>query len=252
MESLNSSTGKNLAIGVVVGLLVIGVAVLFIRYNDTRPLVQGFADMVRKYTPTPAKPTIVHPKTENFVAANGVGLYACSQESAEGAELFSIFMKHDGSADAKQDLRNLRNLLAKLSCMKRDLLSPSGIISAENELRFTTQSDIQPLADTTSRCLSKQIPERDLNIQFEKWQAYGLDLIRRLCTDYNIEESQVVEAERLFGNMYADVYVVAKSKCLGVESIAPKSSRLDPKGITPNDVKNLGVFDGFSSEAKNQ
>jgi hypothetical protein len=252
MESSNSSTGKNLAIGAVIGLLVVGIAILFIRYNDTRPLIQGFADIIRKYTPHPAKPAIPHPKTENFVAANGVGLYACSQESAEGAQLFSIFMKQGGDVDSKQDLRNLRNLLAKLSCMKRDLLSPSGLISASNELRFTTQSDIQPLADTTSRCLSKQIPERDLDIQFEKWQAYGIDLIRRLCTDYKIEENQVIEAERLFVNMYADVYVVAKSKCLSVESIAPKPSRLDPKGVTPNDVKNLSTFDGYTSESKNR
>ena len=193
MESESKSLPwKLILIGVALTLLVIGCTLLIIQHRESRPLIQGFQ------------------------ATNGVSAVPCGQDSAEAEALYASFSGRDLSRteDGKKDLDDLRNLLAKFACMKRDLLSPSGLISAEKELRFCTYSDIQPSAETTARCLSKQIPERDLDIQFEKWKIYGLDLIKRLCTSANLTEQEVRQADKKFIDLFNDVYQISVVKCL--------------------------------------
>jgi len=213
-------------IGIAATLLVIGATLLIIQNRQTRPLVQGFK------------------------ATNGVSAVPCGQDSAEAEALYALFNGRDLSKteDGKKDLNDLRNLLAKFSCMKRDLLSPSGLISAENELRFCTYSDIQPSAETTARCLSKQIPERDLDIQFEKWKLYGIDLIRRLCTSANLTEQEVQIADNHFINLFNDVYQISVVKCLTGKSIEEDPSRHDPAKYMAPELKNLQPYEGYKSK----
>ena len=230
----DSMTWRNILAGVGLSLFVIIISTLFINYSNTRPIQSGFANFI--------------PTSEGFNAVNGVGNIPCGQDLADGEALYSRFVGRDLSAteDGKKDLEDLRVLLAKLACMKRDLLSPSGTISAEKELRFCTYSDIQPTAETTSRCLSKQIPERDLEIQFEKWSLYGTDLLKRLCTDTRMEEEEVVSAEGLFNNIMTDVYSIAKIKCLTgvpVDNCSPR----DPAKYASPETKNLREYDGYKS-----
>lgn len=227
---------KSLLLGVAMTLLVIGMSMLFIKYYQTRPLAQGFANYKEK-------------NEEGFAAVNGVSLVPCGRDLGDGEKLFSLFVGRDlsNTEDGKKDLDNLRNLLAKLACMKRDLLSPSGLISAEKELQFCTYSDIQPSQETTSRCLSKQIPERDLEIQFEKWRQYGTDLIYRLCTAAKLSEQEVVQAERLFDSAHKDVFEISKVKCLTGKPIGAEPGPHEPGKYMPNDIKNLSEYEGYKS-----
>lgn len=231
----DSLSWRNILAGVGLSLFVIFISTLYINYANTRPLQSGFANF---------KPTI----NEGFNAVNGVGNIPCGQDLADGEALYSKFVGRDLSTteDGKKDLEDLRVLLAKLACMKRDLLSPSGTISAEKELKFCTYSDIQPSAETTSRCLSKQIPERDLEIQFEKWNLYGNDLLKRLCTDTSMEEQEVISAEGLFNNIMSDVHSIAKIKCLTGPPVDDCSPR-DPAKYASPESKNLSEYDGYKS-----
>ena len=123
MDALDTSEvpWKAIAAGIALAVLVILTAFLIIRFRTTRPLVQGFVQ-------------------EGFVATNGVGAFPCSQESSEAAQLYAMFKNRDLShtEDGKEDLRHLKNLLSKICCMRRDLMSPSGLITAVNEVRFDT------------------------------------------------------------------------------------------------------------------
>jgi len=231
----DSMSWSNILAGVGLSLFVIFISMIYINYSNTRPLQSGFANF---------KPTI----NEGFNAVNGVGNIPCGQDLADGEALYSRFVGRDLSVteDGTKDLEDLRVLLAKLACMKRDLLSPSGTISAEKELKFCTYSDIQPSAETTSRCLSKQIPERDLEIQFEKWSLYGTDLLKRLCTDTSMEEQEVVSAEGLFNNIMTDVHSIAKIKCLTGAPVDDCSPR-DPAKYASPETKNLREYDGYKS-----
>ena len=217
---------KSILIGIVLTLLVIGCTLLIIHYRNSRPLV-----------------------IQGFKATNGVGAVPCGQDLAEAETLYALFSGRQlNTEDGKKDLNDLRNLLAKFACMKRDLLSPSGLITAEKELRFCTYSDIQPSAETTARCLSKQIPERDLDIQFEKWKLYGLDLIRRLCTSANLTEQEVQVADQQFITLFNDVYQVSVVKCLTGKSIEKDPSRHDPAKYMAPELKNLQPYEGYKSQ----
>lgn len=216
---------KLILIGVVLTLLVIGSTLLIIQYRNSRPLIQGFK------------------------ATNGVSAVPCGQDSVEAESLYAAFSElRLTTEDGKKDLNDLRNLLARFACMKRDLLSPSGLISAEKELRFCTYSDIQPSAETTARCLSKQIPERDLDIQFEKWKLYGHDLIRRLCTSANLTEQEVQVIDKKFIDLYNDVYQISVVKCLTGKSIEQDPSRHDPAKYMAPELKNLQPYEGYKSQ----
>ena len=231
----SSITWRSVLAGVGLSLLVIFISSIFIKYYNTRPLQSGFADFVPKVA-------------EEFNAVNGVSNIPCGHDLADGEKLFSMFLGRDLSTteDGKKDLEDLRVLLAKLACMKRDLLSPSGTISAEKELKFCTYSDIQPSAETTSRCLSKQIPERDLDIQIEKWNLYGKDLIKRLCTDTSMSEEEVLSAEKIFDSIMSDVYDIAKIKCLTGVPVNDCGPR-DPAKYASPETKNLREYDGYKS-----
>jgi len=230
----SSISWKSVFIGAALSLMVIGISLFFIKYSGTRPIASGFVGTV--------------PTNEGFTATNGVSNVPCGHDLADGEALYSMFLGRDmgRTEDGKKDIDDMRNLLAKLACMKRDLLSPSGTISAEKELAFCTYSDIQSTSETTARCLSKQIPERDLEIQFEKWNRYGLDLIKRLCTDTNMNESEVVSAEKLFGSVIEDVNSIAKMKCLTGVPVDDESPR-DPAKYASPETKNLQPYEGYKS-----
>ena len=236
MEGSSSSMDwTSILAGVGLSLFVIVLATLFIKYSNTRPLQTGFMNY--------------NSGKEGFAAVNGVSNIPCGHDLADGEALYSMFIGRDLSSteDGKKDLADLRNLLAKLACMKRDLLSPSGTLSAEKELQFCTYSDIQPSTETTSRCLSKQIPERDLEIQFEKWSIYGVDLLKRLCTDTKMEEGEVVSTENRLTNIISDVYSIAKVKCLTGPPIENDCSPRDPAKYASPETKNLSAYSGYKS-----
>jgi hypothetical protein len=186
--------------------------------------------------------------TEGFYggARTGTSNLTCGRVSSEAEQLYSIFLDKGvkGFEDGKDDLRELNNLLSKLCCFKKDLMTSVQTITAVRGLEFNTQQDIQPIGDLTGRCFSKSIPERDLNLQIIKWRNSGSTLIHRLCTTSGLSEGQVRKAEKLFGALINDIEGVSSAKCI---SSLPKEQkgRFDPEPSTTPDLVGLRNYDGL-------
>lgn len=181
-------------VGFIVAAIIAAVVYLVVGRAETRPIKQGFYGG----------------------AVTGTSSFPCSRMSSEADQLYSIFAAKFLSVgeDGQINLRDLKDILSKMCCLKQDLMSPAQTITAVKELGFATHQDIQPVADLTGRCFSKTIPERDLSVQFIKWRDTAMDLIRRLCTAAQMTEAEVAKTEKLFTNAWKDVYNVAQTNCL--------------------------------------
>lgn len=177
---------------------------------------------------------------------NGTSSFACSRMSSEAEELVSMFASRQLNVgeEGQMDLHDLKAVLSKMLCMKRDLMSPQHTITAVKELGFATHMDIQPVADLTARCFSKTIPERDLDIQYQKWRDFGLKMVKRLCTAGQLSEEEVQKAEELFLTAWKDAYDVSTVQCLKTITDEKVSER-DVKPHTPEEIKDLREYDGY-------
>jgi hypothetical protein len=140
----------------------------------------------------------------------GSGHPDCLRTLQGSAEVMSMVMAAAGNADYNE----LQIILSKLACLKKDLMSPSGIVEATRYQPYMTSHDREPVAEVTAQCLSQTIPSRDLDIIFLTWKNRGKNLLRRLCTEANLKEDQVKKAEAIFEQSWADVYDVARGRCL--------------------------------------
>jgi len=217
-------------VGVVVAILIVIVSFYIMGRANTRPIRQGFK--------------------EQFYggAVSGTSDLPCGRVSSEAEQLYALFSSKQFVAgeEGPTDLHDLRNLLSKLTCFKRDLMSPAQTITAVKELGFATHMDIQPVADLTGRCFSKILPERDLTIQISKWNDFGMDMIRRLCTAQNLSEGERQSAERLLTVLINDVQGVALNVCIPPPPKDPSAGgRLDPAANTPTELVSLRPYDGL-------
>ena len=186
-------------------------------------------------------------------AAEGTGAPFCSASSAEASELYAMFDKSNlGPNDTvtHDDFREFKQLLGKLCCLKKDLLSPSGIVYDTKLLDYATTSDMEPVQETAARCLTKTIPQRDLDLAFDKWNKRGTDLLLHLCTGAGLTEGQVLKAEQLWNALWKDVYDVANTQCIGrpgsfMSGQEPKSDR-DPKPFSTLSLIGEGPYKSFS------
>ena len=215
---------------VIVGVIVAAIVGLIVHFvilkAGTRPIMQGFYGG----------------------AISGSSTFPCSRMSSEAEELLSMFTGRSLAIgeEGTVDIISLRELLSKMCCMKQDLMSPMQTLTAAKELGFATHTDIQPIADLTTRCFAKTIPERDLSIQFAKWRDFADAMIHRLCTASNMNEREVQKAEALFKTVWADIYDVAKTQCLvGPPDGMYQRNPHDPEAKTPEDLVNLREYDGY-------
>ena len=212
-------------LGIVVCIIVVWILYQVISRADTRPVSESFLSM-------PVK------------GASGV---PCGQMSSESEELYSMFSsaKLNNMNDTDLDLRNLKDLLGKLCCLKRDLMSPLQSVSSSRELQFATHMDIQPVADLTASCFAKTIPERDLSIQFDKWKDFGIKTIHRLSVAASFTETQVQNAESLFKAAWQDAYNVAQESCIGsIPKGVFTTGPHDPAPMSPESIADLRPYDG--------
>lgn len=129
-------------------------------------------------------------------------------------------------------------------------MSPSGIVEATRYPDYATTSDIEPVQETTARCLAKTIPPRDLDLTFDKWNKRGTELLLHLCTATNLTEEEVKKAETTFTKLWRDVYDVAQSQCLNSQAtsiIAGQNQPRDPAPFSPLALMDDGPFKGFST-----
>jgi len=221
-----------IAIGIGFAVIATFVALYIFGRADTRPIRQNFK------------------VGEGFYggAVNGNSQLPCGRVSSEAEQLYFIFSSRSlpVGEESSNDLHDLKNLLSKITCFKRDLMSPAQTITAVKELGFATHMDIQPVADLTARCFSRILPERDLDIQITKWSDFGLDMIRRLCTAGNLKEEERQKAESLLHTIIVDIDSISKGVCIPPAPKDPSAGgRLEPKANTPEDLVNLRPYDGL-------
>jgi hypothetical protein len=179
--------------------------------------------------------------------ARGGGVPDCLTDSQEAAELYTIFSSKESSAEeGPDDFRELTLLLSKTNCLKKDLLSPSGIVEATRYQPYSTAHDVEPVAETAARCMAKTIPPRDLDITLDKWNRRGKELVRRLCTSYNLSDSEVKKATHLFNVVIEDISDIAKSQCLkGEVQIAGTAGPRDVSPYEPPELSELREYKGY-------
>jgi len=178
------------------------------------------------------------PMDEGFYggAARGTGIPDCLRTLPEASQLLDMVSGRVSGypSDGSDDFRELTLILSKLACLKKDLLSPSGIVEATRGQAFESAHDRVAVAELCGMCLNHTVAPRDLDISFSTWRDRAKVLMRKLCTHANLSESDVVSAEKLFTALFDDVYHISTSKCLKDVS---KQNGGDVSGFLPENLK---------------
>ena len=190
--------------------------------------------------------TIPSGKREGFQGPmHGVSDIPCGQESSDAIAISDLFAtKKSTTGDGSEDLKELKQILSKLCCIKHDLVSPNQVIVSTMNLSYNNSHDRETPSDTVARCFTKSVPIRDLDISFGTWKERGLLLLNRLCTSYNLSNMESENVKKFFDNCWRDTFSVAKEVCVvpdGKESVNPR----DLKGLAPEAIKDLGLYKGY-------
>lgn len=227
------------AYGPTIGVAAVAIAVIvavmmYFWGNKTMPKTSGFADASGR---------------EGFFGgvAVGSGDPDCLRSSSEAAQLYSMFNSRTSTtSEGPEDLSELRLLLSKMACFKKDLLGTAQQVEATRYQSYATSMDIEPIAETTARCFAKTIPKRDLDIILEKWSTRAQTLIVRLCTSMNFSEAEHGQAESLLNALVKDVSDVARSVCLaGTPTIGGKPVGRELSGLESADLQQQGAYKGY-------
>lgn len=197
---------------ILIAAIVFGVVYLFM---NVKRMAQGFED--KKKESFEDKDEEFEDKKEGFFGGvvRGSGHPDCLRTLDAAAKVADAFKGRVSSVEeGAADFSELQLILSKLACLKKDLMSPSGIIEATRYQPYETAHDIEPVAEITATCLNHTIASRDLDIAFGKWRDRGNELIRRLCTASGLKEAEVRYVESNFKSAWEDVYQVAKGRCL--------------------------------------
>ncbi len=192
-------------------------------------------------------PEVTMKQAEGFYggAANGAGEPSCLRTLTDASAVYDeLAMRCGGYEQAQKDLAELRLLISKWACLKKDIMSPSGIVIATRSLPYSTLHDRIPVPDIAGQCNAKTIPARDLDITFDTWNKRAKYLFRRLAAGASISQA---EAAKLEGKLLAslrDVYEIAKSECLGSVP-AGKMNPRDAQPYTPDEITEHGMYSGY-------
>jgi len=225
--------------GPTLGVAAVAIAVIisvmwYFWGNKTMPKTSGFSDASGH---------------EGFFGgvAVGSGDPDCLRSSSEAAQLYSTFRSRTSTtSEGPEDLSELRLLLSKMACFKKDLLGTAQQIEATRYQAYATSMDIEPIAETTARCFAKTIPKRDLDIILEKWSTRAQTLIVRLCTSMTFSEAEHRQAESLLNALVKDISDVARSVCLaGTPTIGGKPVGRELSGLESASLQEQGTYKGY-------
>jgi hypothetical protein len=162
----------------------------------------------------------------------------CLRTLPEAVHLLELFSGRVSGypSDGTSDLTELTLILTKMACLKKDLLSPNGTVDATYGQAYETAHDRVAVAELCGMCMNQTVAPRDLDISFIMWRDRANMLIRKLCTEANLSESDANQAEKLFTTAYDDVYHISTSKCLKTDLSAPNGG--DISGFFPENLKN--------------
>lgn len=180
--------------------------------------------------------------------ARGSGHPDCLRTLPEGSEILDTLLSrvdaNPGISEGSADYREFQLILSKLGCLKKDLMSPSGISEATRYQAFETSHDRINVAEVTAMCLNKSIPLRDLDIVFATWRDRGKVLLRKLCTEAQLNQEGLNRLEALFQKAWSDVYEIAKSQCLKTDFSKQNGGQTlgDVGAYEPEDLKDLRAY----------
>ena len=205
--------------------------------------------LIRFLLNTPSYPRV----EEGFYGgvARGSGHPDCLRTLPEGSEILDVLAHPIANAPAvsegSADYREFQLILSKLGCLKKDLMSPSGIVEATRYQAFETAHDRINVAEVCAMCLNQTIPSRDLNLVFIGWRDRGRVLLRKLCTEANLKEEEVVKLEKLFMKAFNDVYDIATSRCLKTDFSLQHGGATggDVSPYMPENLKDARSYDGI-------
>ena len=174
---------------------------------------------------------------------NGASEIMCGGKIVEAVRLYTMFSGKTSSTETgSDDLLELKELLGKLSCLKQDLLATGSLVNAP----YVTSQDIEPVSETVARCFAKTVPKRDLEISLDKWSKRGDMLVRRLCTSYNLADSESKEARALLSGLVADITDILMTVCLkGPVTIAGEEGPRMVQGREAVGTMNMGTYNGY-------
>jgi hypothetical protein len=170
------------------------------------------------------------------------------QVSSDAAALLGMLSKKVSTTEeGDDDLLELKAILSKISCFKKDLLGVAGVVEATRYQKFATSHDLEPVAETTARCFARTIPQRDLSLSLDKWGSRGTFLIKRLCTSENLTDSEEEDALRYFGDAMRDITDISLGKCCNsdVGIIAGQPQPRMVGGFEPVDNETLRPYKGY-------
>jgi hypothetical protein len=184
---------------------------------------------------------------EGFAGPVRTGGPDCIRSLDDTAKLYDLLhSKSMKTEEGPDDLRELDLILSKLACFKRDLMG-NGVVNATLRQPFSTSHDLEPVAETTTRCFAKTIPQRDLQLALDKWGTRGTFLIKRICTATSLSDVEEKEALRLFGSAMYDVNDVALGVCCNAANpvIAAAGVGRLPGGFEPPALVSLKEYKGY-------
>jgi hypothetical protein len=217
-------------IGLVAAAFVAVLLYFVVERADTRPVVSGFADLdlgsgasanagtgVDAYTDVgdmnkpaeiakqhPMKSAPAVPSEEHFLVRTGF-----ENVPMVGSTLYSAYAgRVSGQSDA---LLELQQLEAKLAAFTADLTSADKQINASKLVQYNTYQDIRPLGDWTAQCFSKNVPERDITLQMERWFLSG----KKTLADLNKASGQAEDTNLAkLASMIDKVKTIALANCV--------------------------------------
>lgn len=215
-------------------IFTIGIIALIVYYivkiMSTTPLFpfyEGFAGVTRG-SGEPDSPRILPEASELLDVLAGRGDNAMS------------------SVKASPDYQEFQLILSKLAALKQDLLGVASVVNATRYQAFETAHDRINVAEVCGMCFTHSIPSRDLDIVFITWRDRGRVLLRKLCTEANLTEEQVVSMEKKFAAVWSDVYDIARSRCLATDFSLQHGGETkggDVGGYEPAQLKDMRSYD---------
>lgn len=247
--SANLPSASSLAIVILVTILAYFTASRFFYGQYTVPLpsyksgfigseegeeakAEGFRDAIKEPFTIPKKTNVTAP-------ANCI--------SSEASAILQTFSGRTSvTEEGIEDLLEMKNLLNKLSCFQKDLVSLNYAVNATLRQPFITSHDVEPISETTGRCFAKTLPPRDLDMAMDKWTTRGSFLILRLCSSFTLKDTEASKIEESFQAFMRSIYDLSRNKCLQQEPL--DVSKRGPRDPHPFSVKTdamIGEYTGY-------
>ena len=149
---------------------------------------------------------------------------------------------HVGQRTSLAERSELELLLSKLAALHQDLTSTGGKVDATYHIPFETAHDRVIVGELCGMCLQQTISSRDLDIIFESWRQRGSTLLRKLCTLYELSETDVLFAEKQWLALWNKVYTTATTRCLP-SLMSPISAVRDVSPYESEHLKDTRSYD---------